>query len=570
MEPTNKSTDNLSSSLVDEFQVKLLPYQIDHFLRVLSILKTEHGYLDTSTMGLGKTHIALAVAKSLGLPLLIVSPLTMINTWKIKAALYQIPLIGIITYQSLRGTKRNPPLHGLLQCSGDTYISTPLWENIIRGGVLLVFDEIQYIKNQTAQLDASHALVKAIVKADSNSKVALLSALPGEKEQHIESILKMLGIITSDRLYLYNPGIFSYKLEGMQEVISKCKTIDVERTKGILSKVILDRKTISPTILKLYAEILKDIVSSSMQETSDLQVLSDIQGSTPGGSEGLSLNTSIQKDIKTGYYNISMKNSQILQRGLRLLTNVAYYRKDNNTIVIRKGFSSGILIKSLILMEQARLPTFIRLAKETLEKNPQCKVIIYLNFLRHIQILSDYLSQYNPLILTGNKKSYERNDIIDKFQQNNLNHRLLIANPKVGGIGISLDDRDGNFRRYVYINPSYNFNDLHQVTGRVARLATTKSIPVIRFVFCKGSKEELRILDCLIRKSQVARNVIYDDTNVKFPGDYESYEEPLIDIENDPVFEETNLEEIVEKERQEEELNFEVPIEITNLTQTAF
>lgn len=38
-----------------------MPYQLDHFKKVVEFLRREHGYVDVSPFGAGKTHIAIAV-----------------------------------------------------------------------------------------------------------------------------------------------------------------------------------------------------------------------------------------------------------------------------------------------------------------------------------------------------------------------------------------------------------------------------------------------------------------------------------------------------------------------------
>ena len=129
------------------------------------------------------------------------------------------------------------------------------------------------------------------------------------------------------------------------------------------------------------------------------------------------------------------------------------------------------------------------------------------------------LKAYSPLIMTGSVAPAIRTRYMDLFQQPNLTARVIVTSPQVSGSGISLDDIYGDFPRYAFLSPSYNFINLDQATGRIWR-ANTKSNVNINMVYIEGLEQECAILGSLASKSEKARGMLYDSENILFPGEY--------------------------------------------------
>lgn len=228
---SNKKTVAMKGALPKtpiKMELQIRPHQIEHFNRLNDIVSKFDGYLDTSDKGAGKTILTIAMAKRLKLSLIVIGPLDTINMWKEECNIYGVHLIKGLTYHCLRGTNISPPKNGLLNISDDdgTFVSSPEFIKLIKKGVLLVFDEVSNLKNQTLQLNAAHTLVNTIVSFNKigkvKSKVALLSATPCDKPEKIDSILKMLGFISSEELYNYDQDEKKYNLLGIQELINSC------------------------------------------------------------------------------------------------------------------------------------------------------------------------------------------------------------------------------------------------------------------------------------------------------------------------------------------------------------
>src|SRR5438105_2271316 len=151
--------------------VHLLEHQVEWSRKALSILHDYFGYIDVSKMGSGKTRIALWLAKKLELQLFVVCPVTIIPMWEALAQEFDIPIVLVISYQSLRGTKNQQPKHGFLirhdvrLDSGIRQVSfetTEDYHELLNEGTLVVFDEIHNIKNNSTQYKACKALIHSM------------------------------------------------------------------------------------------------------------------------------------------------------------------------------------------------------------------------------------------------------------------------------------------------------------------------------------------------------------------------------------------------------------------------
>ena len=485
--------------------IQILPYQKEHFKRVLSILRQEYGYMDVSPFGAGKTHIAFAVAAIFKLSIIVICPKTAIENWRKWSKIYKVNLITSLSYQSLRGMKGSKLNHELLikQEGPDIdrqYIPTKKFRKYVQNGLLLVFDEVHNVKNDNSQLQSAHALVKEVVRGirmGFKSRVALLSATPSDKKETVTSILKILGVIISDKLYNYNRSTKMYEPLGIQEAINKCLTYNQDETLHITCRPI--NKTTAKTIChQLYKKVLKYHLTSSMPPPP----------------------ISAEKDAKNFYIKMSPENVERLKKGIMLFSSATNYRYEVQEVNMSKANWANI-IRSRTEIDSSKIDGICRLVKQNLKSNPQCKVIIYCNYIRDIKEAARQLHEYSPFVMFGETKDKDRQKMISGFQQDNDNHRILISNPKVGGVGIGLDDKVGNRPRTIYILPSYHFTDEYQATGRIHREGT-KSKATIRFIYSKDFPFETGILNSMALKSKVARDMVTkEQRTVMFPGEYD-------------------------------------------------
>ena len=500
-----QEVENVPTFEVPNSNILLFDYQVEAYEKACSIFQTEPAYLDTSKMGSGKTVLTLAVSATFGMSLIIVCPLGMINTWLKEADKYGISILKILTFDSLRGSKTNPPKHGMLKIDADgSYSATDEFIALCESeSVLFVIDEVHKVKDpNTASLHAAHCLVKTIIEVNERSRIALLGETPLDKPEFVGSILKLLGIVGTDKMYRYDYVTRQYILEGMLDVIDKAKEYDKKLTKELREPVYFEKATIDKLSLDLYVQIIKPHVSFGMQRPiADCKFL---------------------KICRNGYFDMTPGDVEELRAGVNMLTKATRFRPESGTINLGPR-SMPAVMKSMTIIERAKVNTSIRLARQTLLEDPQAKVLLFFSYIEDMKKATQALSEFDPLLMYGETKTPERTEIEEKFQRPTDDYRLLISNPVVGGVGINLDDRDGNWPRTMFIIPSYYFINLQQCTGRIYRPATTKSNAKIFFLYSKDFPHEVSIIDSLLRKAQVLRSIKNINDSDPLPGEYVSW-----------------------------------------------
>lgn len=482
--------------------IVLKKHQIEHFDNINKILEGSFSYVDTSPMGSGKTIIALSVAHNYGLSVYVVCPKSAVSMWESEAKKYNIRMVGAITYQTLTGTKTRGCSHGLLDRDETSFYPTKYLSHIIKEGTLFIFDEMHSLKNVRADCGkAAHAIVKEVVRFNAGSRIALLSATPFDKEEHAQNLLKMIGIVIDDNYYFYDKTYNYYEPLGINEVIDWCDKVDPEASRSIHEGIIINNKTVATMCYEFLTNIVKDVCFSSMPPP---KIESD-------------------KDAMNGYYRMPEKDVVDLQNGIDALSRAVSFNERTQTVNINpEGF--GGITKALVRIEDAKINTMIRLAREKLNDDDNCKVILYVWYVDSIKKIQRELRDFNPMAMYGETSPIQRDAIIERFQRDSNDYRLLISNSKVGGVGINLDDRSGNHPRHMFMIPSYNFIDLHQATGRIHR-TTTMSKASIRFIYSEACRNETSILNALARKTAVTKSVLTRPEGIIFPGEYEEYVE---------------------------------------------
>lgn len=484
-------------------EIKLFEYQKPHCENIIKSLKTKKSYIDCSTMGTGKTVMALYIAKKLKLDIFVICPVSMKEVWKSTANKYEINIIDTISYQTLRGVKGKKISHKyliredkkIIRNGKDTNITiyepTKILTSIIEKGILCIFDEIQNVKNKTAQAISCSTITSNI---KGRSRIALLSATPIDKMEQIGNVYKMMGILKVNE-ELTTSGSFGkdFEYSGLQKIIDLSNKIDIQKTKEIINESGINTKSGCKIAYRIMTEILKDeYINIAIKPKSE----------------------EIKSDIKDGEYNLSNTYRDELQRGIELIQS-SIRMKDNRIEKIDN--MSGVTV-GMHMIEKVKMKIITRLVRNKM-KETRRKVIIYVNYKDSINTLKTKLKEYKPLILDGSTKQNDRTDIINKFNYANSKYRLLIANMKVGGTGISLHDTDGRYPRTMYIIPTYSIMELHQATGRVNR-AGNKSQPEIRFIYSK--LKECSLLNALARKKQVLKEAsTKEEQDIIFPGEYE-------------------------------------------------
>lgn len=480
-------------------------YQRDHIETLMEILGKQHGYIDTSIPGAGKTYVTGYIAQRYGWPMLIISSNTIINTvWKPFCAMHQLPVYDILSYQQARGSKDKQPKHPYLERVDDgknvSFFATDTWIEIVNQGVLLVIDEIQHLKNNSAQHKACSAMIKTILDIGGVSRFALLSGSPYDQEKHVKNLLHMLGYIRSDKLYR-RVNRTTY-LEGINELIVSCRSIDPFMTHKTLVLCPPDSKENIVTLShKLFVDVIKPCIVNAMPNPTN------IVG---------------RLDASSGFFDLGLQERMDITANVEALARALKYNDDNDEVEdVNTTAGQGYLRKIAV----CKVPIFVRMARKWLEEDPTCKVVIFNRYHTPISRIATELKQYKPLVLTGKTKPANRLGIINTFEHSD-DHRLILLTTAVGSEGISLHDTRGDRPRKVLMLPDFSILDLHQAAKRCYRDGTMSDVELY-MVYAKAAAKERNIINALARKTGVLRDILDQQVRdgVLFPGEYPTYTE---------------------------------------------
>ena len=167
-------------------------------------------------------------------------------------------------------------------------------------------------------------------------------------------------------------------------------------------------------------------------------------------------------------------------------------------------------------VEHAKIHVMRELVEDALEDG--LSVAVFFCFTEPLEEFCKLMAHENPAKIYGttsgghSQTNAERQADIDRFQKNET--RLLVANVAAGGVGVSLEDLDGNHPRLLLTSLPLSALELIQTLGRCAR-ANSKSPTVNRVVLVEGSEIEERVYRILSRKLDNLGALTEDDLSME-------------------------------------------------------
>lgn len=511
-------------------EISLFPYQETHVASMHDVLSRSPFALDFSALGTGKTYTTSKLYQQLGLTnVIVVAPVSVKTKWEHMKRFHDINVSHSLSYNELRSVKGRVPKHGLLKRSDSTalvkydnefitidkveFTSTDAYTDIVKNGVMLILDEIQNIKNFSAQFQACQGLILEIVKqyksTQSKSRVVLISGSPIDKKEHVMNMFKCLDIMKAEYL-CERVSYTSYKYDGLDQIMQYCSELEGRslRYNEFMQYVYspLDAHACVEIAYQLFLKIFKKSLARSMINYAPE-------------------NASCIRKFN-GFFRIELpEDKQNLRMAVEDLCNTAQYNPKTGTVAFF-GSSFGAITNALMSIEFAKLNTFIRLASLHLfDKSKTCKVVICVSYKRSISVLTDYFQskRLSTLVLNGSQNAKTRGKVLELFQKPSSEHRILVCNIVVCNSGIDLDDKHGSFPRTVFVSPIYNTITLYQLCHRFQRI-DSKSSPDVFMVYGSETPEH-SIINSLGRKSTVMKETTIEQANsgLIFPGDFPSY-----------------------------------------------
>jgi superfamily II DNA or RNA helicase len=449
---------NTQSILSDQVKSRLLPYQLNHASNLCATLLTKGRALDLSQTGTGKSYVSAGICASLNLRPLIICPKSLITMWPRVLSDFGVEAYGVANYEMIQNGKYlvngkqvecpfvkevNVPRsnkdvitneYKSKKNSADQFVSFQ-WANI-PDDMLLIFDEAHRCKNpRTYNSMILHTA------AETQIKILLLSATLADKPENFILPAFVLGL---------------------------AKTC--QGAKHWLSKLIHEYDSIMAGV---HDKLFPDYASRMKVRDADVQSLFP------------------KNNIMANCYE--MDNADEIEEQYELIEKELAKLRDKES---KSNSVLSQLLYARMKIEQLKVPTFVRLAKQELENGKS--VALFVNFNETMNTLMSELG--TTCVIKGSQTNKQRDQSIDRFNQDL--DRVIICNIQSGGVGISLHDTLGKHARVSIISPTWSAQDILQVLGRVYR-ANAKTPVEQNIIFCKGTIEE-----------QICKNMSRKITNI--------------------------------------------------------
>lgn len=420
---------------------RLYSYQFEPCLNLAYALKRFGAALDASDTGTGKTYTACGVAKTLKLKIAVVCPKSVIPAWERVIADFGLHQVFVLNYEKLRGGRTewcigrsfapNQPLQNGYRV---THQRDPFRWNL-PPNTLLIFDEAHRCKGANS-LNSKLMIMARVNQVFTLALSATAAANPTE--------MKALGFL----LRLFDQG----------QYWAWCKRYGCVQGAYGGNQFNGDQRI----LLGLHRQIFPNRGSRIR--------IADLGDAFP------------ERIISAESYNLGSQAADVR----------AAYDEMEDALAMLDERTRDYAIGALTAMMKARqrsellkVPMMADMASDLVEEGNS--VAIFVNFTETITQLTERLSAHLPGVIMGGQTDVARQAHIDDFQADRK--RIIIANIRAGGVGISLHDLNGNYPRVGLVCPTFSAIDLVQVLGRLHR-AGARSRAVYRIIFAAATVEE--------------------------------------------------------------------------------
>jgi SNF2 family DNA or RNA helicase len=453
------------------FHGTLRPYQLRGVSWLAFLERWGLGACLADDMGLGKTIELIAFLLHLKeqdvleSPTLLVCPTSVLGNWEREVKKFGPALKAIVHH----GDKR---LKGKAfgRAVKDKQLVITSYPLVFRDAATLqeiswqgvVLDEAQNIKNPSAKQS------KAVRELNADFRIALTGTPVENRLSELWSILDFL-----------NPGYL-----GDRQFFQRRFAMPIEKF-GDRDSLQTLRSLVQPFILrrlKTDKEIIQDL-----PEKQEMNVFCGLSAEQA---------TLYQKLVDESLVEIESSEG-IKRRGLILTLLLRLKQVCNHPAQYQK---------EKVLGDAGRSGKVLRL-QEMLEEaiSEGDRALIFTQFAEWGKLLQPYLKEqlgWETLFLYGATKKQQREEMVDRFQNDPDGPRILILSLKAGGTGLNLTRANHVFHIDRWWNPAVE----NQATDRAFRIGQTRNVQVHKFV-CTGTLEE-RINDIIESKKQLAEQTV--------------------------------------------------------------
>lgn len=453
------------------FRGQLRPYQLRGLSWLAFLDRWGFGACLADDMGLGKTPQLLAFLlhlqriNSLPKPVLLVCPTSVIGNWvkeseKFAPSLRVMIHHGDRRYQGKELAKQAAKMHLIIT----SYALVSRDENSLKGiswqGIVL--DEAQNIKNSSTKQS------QVVRRLQTNWRIALTGTPIENRLSELWSIVDFTnpGWLGNRQFFQRRFGIPIEKYGDNQSL---------QELRSLTSPFILRRLKTDPDIShdlpeKLEMNVFCPLAAEQAQLYQDLvdQSLAKI-----AESEGIQRQGAI--------LSLLMKLKQVCNHPAQFL-------KEKS---VKSSQRSGKLLRLEEMLEE------LIAAGD--------RALIFTQFSQWGKLLQPYLSKrfgQEVLFLYGATRRLQRQEMIERFQNDPNGPSIFILSLKAGGTGLNLTRANHVFHYDRWWNPAVE----NQATDRTFRLGQTRNVQVHKFI-CSGTLEE-RINVMLESKQELADQAV--------------------------------------------------------------
>ncbi len=467
-------TGNQSVQLIEtpeSFHGTLRPYQLRGVSWLAFLERWGLGACLADDMGLGKTIELIAFLlhlkeqEVLEAPTLLVCPTSVLGNWEREVKKFGPSLKAIVHHGDKRAkgkafarTVKDKQL--VITSYPLVYRDAATLEEVSWQGIVL--DEAQNIKNPGAKQS------KVVRELKAGFHIALTGTPIENRLSELWSILDFL-----------NPGYL-----GNQQFFQRRFAMPIEKF-GDRDSLQTLRSLVQPFILrrlKTDKEIIQDL-----PEKQEMNIFCGLSAEQA---------TLYQKLVDESLTEIESAEG-IKRRGLILTLLLRLKQVCNHPAQYLKEKDLGSSKRS------GKMLRLQEMLEEAISEGD--RALIFTQFAEWGKLLQPYLAKQlggETLFLYGSTKKQQREEMVDRFQNDPDGPRILILSLKAGGTGLNLTRANHVFHVDRWWNPAVE----NQATDRAFRIGQTRNVQVHKFV-CTGTLEE-RINEIIESKKQLAEQTV--------------------------------------------------------------
>lgn len=472
----------------------LFEYQRKDVRQLVEILTRRGSALNGGDTGTGKTFTTCAVSIALGLPIFGIVPKPVVPDWFDVANVLGAEIIGLTNYESAKNGKYYKLVNEFLaeERSDCPYLRREKTVDDIKyhwdlPPCLVVFDEAHRGKNNKTQTAKFMESARCLI--DRGCKIMILSATITDSVDCFRTPAYLLGY-SQLGLHAYRAWLRMQKprkvpAQNVQQVQNGVNGVGNGVGNGVNVVVQIPAAPLQNAQNNLRDETIPEVLHRivyngpdkcgvrtrirDLQESQDLIIREMFRGNDVQ-AQTYDMSPEIEAEIEAAHIAI--------QDALTALKTKQETEQCPLTIILRARQR----------IEMLKAPTLVMLAMEYIDQGKS--VVIFVNFnetaTRLFEQLDPFIQDEHKSFVTfinGSQSPEERRYNITSFQQDRS--RVMIANIRAGGVGISLQDKNGTYGRVSLISPTWSSIELKQALGRIHRAGGLTPC-IQRIVYCKG------------------------------------------------------------------------------------